>query len=146
MIYGIEAYFNTAKRYTNRLVVLQKKAIRFVNALEFNAHTEGYFKSNRILKLEDLHRQFTSVYLFKTLNYDHDPILLSELIRRNRFHIHDTRDNQKLSIPHFSLSKSQQSISYVGVKVWNSLPDSVVDSRSVAGFKNNMKESIIGSY
>ena len=51
--YGIEAWHGTYQNKTSKIFVLQKKAIRAINNLAYNEHTNAYFKCNKILKLSD---------------------------------------------------------------------------------------------
>jgi hypothetical protein len=52
MFYAIEAWFNAPNYLTDKVVVLQKKAIRSVKGLQYNAHTEFHFTELKILKVE----------------------------------------------------------------------------------------------
>ena len=51
--YGIEAWHGTYQNNTSKIFVIQKKAIRAINNLAYNEHTNAYFKCNKILKLPD---------------------------------------------------------------------------------------------
>ena len=66
-LYSIEVYYNTSGIYRDRLFILQKRAIRAINDLSFDAHTNQYFASENILKIVDLHSHKTGLYMFKTL-------------------------------------------------------------------------------
>ena len=46
--YGI-AWHGTYQNNTSKIFVLQKKAIRTINNLTYNEHTNAYFKCNKIL-------------------------------------------------------------------------------------------------
>ena len=55
--YGIEAWHGTYQNNTSKILVLQKKAIRAINNLAYNEHTNAYFKCiNKILKLSDQYK------------------------------------------------------------------------------------------
>ena len=51
--YCIEAWHGTYQNNTSKIGVLQKKAIRAINNLAYNEHTNTYFKCNKILNLSD---------------------------------------------------------------------------------------------
>ena len=57
--YGIEAWHGTYQNNTYKIFVLQKKAIRAINNLAYNEHTNAYFKCNKILKLSDQYNHNT---------------------------------------------------------------------------------------
>ena len=120
--YGILAYLNCGVSYSNRITRIQKKCIRCINKLGSTDHTNDYFVSNRILKLEDLQLYQVAIYIYKTLYFNHDPSLLNFLSFQINMHDHSTRSRHQLSVPLFHLSTSQNSIEYKGVKFWNSLP------------------------
>ena len=54
--YGIEAWHGTYHNNTSKIFVLQKKAMRAINNLAYNEHTNAYFKCNKILKLFDQYK------------------------------------------------------------------------------------------
>ena len=49
--YGIEAWYGTYQNNTSKIFVLQKKAIRAINNLAYNEHSNAYLKCYKILKL-----------------------------------------------------------------------------------------------
>ena len=51
MSYAVEAWFGTYKNQPDKIFILQKKAIRIINNLEFLAHTSANFKQLGILKI-----------------------------------------------------------------------------------------------
>ena len=146
LIYGCEVYLSTYQCHINRLFILQKKAIRAINCLNFSDHTNLYFCTSKILKLSDLHKFHVCLYMFKTFKLDFDPSLLSVLNSHVNEHSHYTRNSTNLPIPLFSSSKSQNSIVYTGSKFWNSLPSYIVSSNSIHSFKCKLKLQLIESY
>ena len=145
-MYGSVIYMNTSDHYTNKLVILQKKAIRAIFSLHYRDHTNPYFISSNILKLKDLHIYNTCIYFYKSFYLNFDPSLLSSLNRHLNVHNHNTRFNSNIVLPQYLSSKSQNSISYVGSKLWNSLPDEITSSISIHVFKNKLKQILISSY
>lgn len=144
--YGIEAYYNTSNYLTDKLYVAQKKSIRAINNLEYNAHTGSYFMLNKILKLEDIFKLQSSFYLYRTIHSDYDPSLLELLISHNQQHNHSTRNRHQLIIPRFNRTSSQNSFIYTCVKLWNDLPQSVKDANSSQLFKSRLKKFIFDQY
>ena len=60
--YYIEAWHGTYQNYACKIFVLQKKAMRAINNLANNEHTNAYVKCNKIPKLSDQ-------YKLQVLNY-----------------------------------------------------------------------------
>ena len=70
--YGIEAWHGTYQNNTSKISILQKKAIRAINNLAYNEHTNAYFKCNKILKLSDQYKLQVSNYVFQVLHSNID--------------------------------------------------------------------------
>lgn len=147
LTYGIEAYCNASISNLNKVIVIQKKCIRSLNCLSYNSHTNQYFLCNEILKLVDLHKFQLSVYMYKTLFFnDYDPFLLQCLNSHCQQHSHVTRHRQQLVLPLFHSSKSQSSIEFLGVKFWNSLPQSIREATNLSTFKFKLKDYFLTKY
>ena len=63
------------------MFVLQKNAIRAINNLAYNEHTNAYFKCDKILKLSDQHKLQVLNYIFQALHSNIDEIESSLLIK-----------------------------------------------------------------
>ena len=144
--YGIEAWYGTSKNLTDKIFILQKKSIRAVNCLPYNAHTNDYFKSMQILKLEDQFKLQTAQYIFKTLYLKNDEELNENLYKHSDIHNYNTRNASGFSIPRYNKTKSQYKIDFSGVKIWNSLPSSIKNSRNISDFSRKLKKNILNSY
>ena len=53
LTYGINVWGNSVN--IKKIITLQKRAIRTINKVWYRSHTEPLFKSNQILKLEDMY-------------------------------------------------------------------------------------------
>ena len=144
--YGLIAYFGCSKSYLNKLIIIQKRCIRAINKLNYREHTNEYFLSNKILKLEDQHVFQIAIYMFKTLKFNFDPNLFICLNYQNQLHNHETRYSYQLTLPRLRASTSENNIAYCGVKLWNSLPESIKNLFTVKMFKNSLKVHILSSY
>ena len=68
--YGIEAWHGTYQNNNSKIFVLQKKAIRAMNNLAYNEHTNACLKCNKILKLSDQYKlQVSNYYSILALQY-----------------------------------------------------------------------------
>ena len=144
--YGVVAWFATYKNVTDKIVVLQKKACRAINNLHYLDHTSIHFKNMNILKVEDLYSFQILSYLFKTIHEDHDEHLLERLLQQSDVHSYSTRNRESFNITRFTKAKSQFSIIYRGVKLWNSIPNSIKSSTSLCQFKSKVKHHLISQY
>ena len=146
LTYGIEAWHGTFKNYTNKIFILQKKAIRAINNLEFNEHTNEYYKSNEILKLEDQYRLQTSKYIYQLLNTNVDCEMSSKLFRNIQDHSHDTRHGEVLRVTRVNRTISKNNIFHNGIKTYNSLEDKIRNSNSLLKFRKQAKIFFLNQY
>ena len=144
--YGIEAWFSSYQNNTNKITVLQKKSIRAINNLPFNSHTNDYFHSMNLLKIQDLFKYKISLLMFKTLKFSDNSELLGQLSIFSNLHDHFTRNQEALRIPKFNKKQSKFSIEYQGVSIWNSLPNDIKKINSLLKFKRNIKDYFLLSY
>ena len=147
LIYGIEAWHSTFKNHTNKIFTLQKKAIRAMNNLDYNEHTNNYFKSNRILKLEDQFKLQVSNYIYKLLNCNNiDTEISSKLMTHHQIHHRETRHGEQLNVMRIKRSKSKNIIYHNGVKIWNSVPSKIKSLNTRTKFKISLKKLYVDSY
>ena len=144
--YGIEAWFGASRTDRNKIFILQKKSIRAIYRLPFNAHTNDFFKTNNILKINELYKLNLCSLVFK---YTRPSI---DLPSTNRFqslaniHSHNTRQNENLAAPRYNLTKSQSSFVYNSIRAWNSLPNEVKSCNSLPTFKRHLKVHFCNLY
>ena len=136
VLYGIEVWFGVLQSNNDRIFILQKKAIRAVNCLPYNSHTNQYFKSMKILKLEDLYKLRVLQFMFEA----DSPASHADT------HSHDTRNRENLIIPRFNRAKTQSTIFYQGILLWNNLPDVIKTTQYTGAFKNGVKSFLLDSY
>ena len=146
LTYGIEAWYGTFKNNTNKIFVLQKKAVRAINNLEYNSHTNDYFKLDNMLKLDEQYKMQTSTYIYKLLNLNADTELSSKIKINADIHNHNTRQSNKLNIPRINRARSKFSILQNASKSWNSLPDKIRTLDSINKFKKHTKSYYLGKY
>ena len=79
----------------SKIFVLQKKALRAINNLAYNKHTNAYFKCNKILKLSDQYKLQVSNYIFQLVHSKIDEEIESSLLVNNQIHSHNTRPTTK---------------------------------------------------
>ena len=113
--YGIEAWHATVKNHTNRIFILQKKAIRAINNLDYNEHTNEYFISNHLLKLENQFELQTLIYMYKSINLNFDEEVGSRLNQLAGVHDHNTQSCNKLSVTRVNRSRSKNLICHNGI-------------------------------
>ena len=144
--YGIIIWHQACNSVLNRVIVYQKKAIRAICQLEYNAHTSVHFKSLNILKLHDIYRVSLCSSRFKQLKNPSLYGLSSRFVRNDDLHSYPTRNRTSYSIPLYHRSASQSCYLYQASVEFNNLPSSLRECSSLFTFRKNLKKSFIDLY
>ena len=140
LTYAIESWFNAPNYLTNRITVLQKRCLRNVYNLPYDAHTIDYFITSKILTLPYIYRRQVLIYMFKTINAGYDCNLLNMLVRNREVHSVNTRNRNDFVLPRYRRTISQNCILFKGVELWNSLPMVIRNAKSLFIFKKHIGE------
>ena len=133
------ATLTTYQNNASKIFVLQKKAIRAINNLAYNEHTNAYFKSNKILKLSDQYKLQVLNYVFQVLHSNIDEEIKLSLLINNQIHSHNTRASNQMSILRVNRSKTKHCVLHNGMITWNSVPDIVKVNVSFSMFKSKVR-------
>lgn len=109
--YGLIAWGNTSKGNMNKILKLQKKAIRTLANLHYLASCREAFK---ILKIKTV----IALYIELSILYA-DKLGIQKL---NNIHYHNTRNASKYPLPTHSLALYEKRPSYAGAYLYNHLP------------------------
>ena len=172
--YGVEAWGLASDSHLEKLLILQKKAVRILTGNKYFQvygeeatplpHSEPLFKTLEILKFHDIYKINIGKFIFTTLTKDSPEVFWEWFTYSHLIHNHATtsstivnRDN------YFDVGTVQQSkflftrhshlvnygakmIQVYGPTLWNSLPGDLHDSTSLASFKTNLKKYLIDLY
>ena len=138
LLYANLIWGGTGEVHLAPLVTLQKKLIRLITHADFLAHTEPLFKETNILKFSDLHKFVLAQYMYK------QKALNSEMFET--IHNYDTRNHTKAQQTFQRLTRTQQSVTFAGPKVWNALPLPIRESLTLSAFKGELKKYYIAKY
>ncbi len=90
--YGISLWGSSHTSYLNKLLVIQKKAVRVIKKVNYNDHTSPLFKELNILKINDIHMLQVAKYMYN-MKRGTLPTPLSKQIKLNaNMHTHNTRN------------------------------------------------------
>ena len=117
LTYCVSVWGSTYQSNLNRIIILQKKIIRIISKVSFDAHTSVLFREQEILKLSDiyLYQIGKFMYLFKRgllPNYFGDMFTLASQI-----HSYNTRNSSLFYIPHCRTNVRKFSIRFQGPTV-----------------------------
>ena len=134
--YNIIHWGNTNSVHLDSLKSIQKRIIRTISNAEFLAHTTPLFRKLEILKLNDLYKFLAVLDTFKKIQKGHYSVS----------HGLHTR-NRNLALPKFHrLARSQQSITFNGPSLLNSLPEEIRSITSYPMFKRKLKTFYLQQY
>ena len=134
----------------DKILKLQKKAVRVITKSKYNAHSNPLFNKLKILKIQDLcalhDLKFCHKFVKKRLPY----YFLSEMLQRNT-HIFNLseRISDTYRLPAVGHEFARNCISYTFPQTFNEMDTSlktIMFSCSLLGFKNHLKQSFIQSY
>ena len=129
-------YLGTYNTHINRLIVLQKRAIRIISGVSFIEHTEPLFLSNKMLKIHDIYNLNVGLYMYDRRSTD----------AYERQHQYETRNRNNLLPGRACLSVTKNSMHSIGPIIWNSIPEHIRNSRTRSSFKSQYKKHLISSY
>ena len=134
---------------SNRLLKLQKWAIRTVTNSKYNAHTDPIFKKLGLLKIHDIYKSTALKVYFKYKN-DKVPSYFKELFSVSyQFHDHDTRNRNQPRFYQTNTALAKASVRYYVPRLIHTTPNIVTDkinTHSMHGFSAYVKNYFIGLY
>lgn len=116
--YGLIAWGGTSEGNLNKILVLQKKAIRAITNLGFRDCCREAFKSLKLLTV-------TALYIHAVVVYT-DQL---DLPRNEHFHSYQTRGANDYNLPAHHTTKFTRKPSYIGRKIINTLPQDLKNLR-----------------
>ena len=149
MSYGICVYGLADLKYTSKIALIQKRAIRILSKAPHNAHTQPLFSKLGILNFDKTFELQLSILMWQ---YDHGklPNCFNSYFKKIRsIHKHNTRasSSKKLSenVPARTDFYGKKSLHFIGPRVFNKIVelDFFTSCNSVVGFKTNLKRFLI---
>ena len=144
--YAILIWGNTCKSYLDKVIKLQKWAIRTISKSHFRSHTAPLFANNNILTVTDTYTLELGVFMFKYHINDLPTVFNDYFKKRSDIHDYQTRQVNDLNINFHKKSFTDSSIRSRGPLLWNSLSFEIKESKSVKQFRNQLKQNIIKNY
>ena len=129
----------SSKYLSNKLIIMQKRAIRHITFSHPRDYTNALFKSMNLLKLIDLFNLHVASFVHRSL-HDMLPNSLNAFFTYNSsIHSHNTRraDHLHTRKRHNNLYKN--SLHYRATTLWNLLPTTVKAKPSLAAFRKSLQ-------
>ena len=118
------------------ILKFQKKSLRIITKSSYRVHSEPLFYKLNKLNIFDICKLQTAVFVFNSLQCTpatqgfYNRFKFTSLMKQ-----HDTRNTNRLVVPFCRTDIRRNNITCSGPFIWNSLPEYVIKSPSVASFK-----------
>lgn len=144
--YLIELWGNAADVHINKLQRTQNKVLKVLFQYEYKTPTIQLYRETKQLNIKQLYIYNTCVLIYKII---HKMIHSQLIFTKNRDHVKYnmlTRNANKLHTIHPRTNLGKTTILYEGVKLYNNLPNNIIDIEIIAIFKKELKKHIIENY
>ncbi len=144
--YCVEIWGNTYVSNINKIMVIQKRAIRIVHYANRYTHSNPLFSRCKTIKLYDIIRYKTGIFMYEAYHSNLPTNLQTyfTLVHENSDHNTRQRDNFRVTFARTTLRKS--SLIWQGVFIWNSLEENLKKSKTLASFKKQYKLTLLNGY
>jgi hypothetical protein len=138
LIYMNVIWGNANEKCINPIQIIQNRALRSVFGLSKDLNrVEMYDKYvENCLPIRGLNYLNTASYVYNNI---HKKCLSNIVFERSLNEEYELRSNEELKPARYKTNYGQKSITTYGVKVFNSIPDSVQQMKTTASFKRSLK-------
>ena len=144
--YCCEIWGNTYKTRIQPLYIIQKRAIRICNHLEYRSHSKPAFFNLKTLTIADLVQFKSMVLMYKIYNNLMPSNILSYFCMVHMSHDHDTRQAGHFKNMYCRTTLKSMCLSVRGPVTWNKLHTDLKNSTSVNMFKKRYKTFLVSEY
>ena len=137
--YGLVACGQASKTHLDKLLILQKRAVRLINFAPFRSQAVPYFLHSNIMPITMLYFKLSLVLMFDVYNNTASHNILHLFIPTQQIHSYSTRSSSSGNyyISHSRLNQKNGSFSTMGANIWNSIPENLRNSS-----KSRVKEKV----
>ena len=137
-------------KHAGRILKTQKRAVRIICDVNFNAHTDRLFKTLRILKVDHIRNLHELKFYFRFLDGSLPFYFKNDFINSNNVHhSYSTRHRDALMTPRFRHEFFRDTLRYCIVETINNCPNMIFDklrTHSFHGFSNYVKNWHFSNY
>ena len=144
--YAILVWGNTCKSYLDKLLKLQKWALRTISNSHYRSHSSPLFAKYNIINVFDTYNLELGVFMFKYSTDALPSAFVNFFIKRSEIHNYHTRFKNDYNQTRNKKTFSDQSVKTYGPILWNSLNENIKKSNSIKHFKNQYKNHLLSDY
>ncbi len=145
--YGILAWGTANQNVLKSVYILQKRAIRIINKVSYNSHTDPLFRESSILKIVDLYELNTLMFMHK-FKMNKLPRSFNDIYRENRGSqtARPTRQSEHLYIKRCNSTFSMKLPIYNFPLIWNKWINAVPILTSYSQYKACIRDIMFSKY
>ena len=144
--YGIIVWGHTHTTFLDKILLLQKKALRIICHTSWRAHTDILFLENNIMKIYDLFRHHLGQFMYKLENKELPNIFYDMFQKNKSIHKYPTRHSNEFHLPLTRTILTHSIFTTAGPKLWNTLDNNLKLAPSIMTFKSRFKSHLLSSY
>ena len=144
LMYCNVAWGNTYKTHIDKLIVLQKKAVRYITNSNYRSPSLPLFIQLHILPFEKLVILSCLIFMFKTQG-DPKSFMKDAFVLNSTVHAYNTRKSNLIHQPFARTQTAQNSFVYVCIREWNNLPLRIRSASSLSNFKRTCRIYLEGN-
>ena len=137
---------NATQTELDSLFKVQKKCLRIATNSHYLAPSASLFKKLSLLNIYDINKQEIATFMYKYKN-KLLPAPFSDLFQYNsQIHNYNTRLSNKFHLWSVKSSYEAKSMSYLGPKQWNMIPQVITKSQFISSFRKQYKILLLNNY
>jgi len=144
--YGVLIWGNTYETYLDKILRLQKWAIRTISKSHYRSHTGPLFKKYNVLNIYDMFKLNLGSFMYKHHTNQLPNIFSNYFTKHVQIHKYNTRNAQDYSINKTKKVFSDRAVRNCGPTFWNSLNNGIKRCKNTKEFRNNLKKHLLSSY
>ena len=142
IMYGIEVWGSSCKMHLNCILLSQKMAMRAITFSPLKTSSKPLFQKMKVMNVFELHKLSICTFIFDLIkgNLPHDIVEYCQNIQ----HSYTTRSKKDglLYLPKCKTSYGQLSVSFMGAKLWNSLPKKIRNAKKRKSFRVKLSKHV----
>ena len=144
LTYCNQIWGNVSSSALQKLIILQKRAVRIISGVPPRTHTPPLFEKLKILDILDLNKFLVGQLMFKSYTKKLPDIFDGYFIHNSDIHQHDTRNRNHLHYARCKTELGKRSLRYWGVIIWNSILSLNLNLNiKPVTFKKNLKKALL---
>ena len=145
-VYCILVWDNTYKTHVDKILKLQKWALRTISREHYRCHTDPLFIKHNILKVSDTFKLELGVFMYKHQTNSLPRIFCNYFTKNSQIYNYGTRNASGYSAHKRNKMFSDRAIRAAGPTLWNSLDNKFKIRKSSKHIRNMYKSNLIACY